>query len=144
MNNRGVTFLEMILVLVIIAIGASLALPRLRMGVENREAKAVLETLRSISHAIRMYETTKGTLPANLTALETMDFLTGTRYLDPSEYAFRPPYNYSYNGITAPDRIVASRPTRTITLFRCQNLKSADGSVVDSAGFLTLPAPAGC
>src|SRR3990167_3231662 len=95
MNKKGVTFLELILVLVIIAIGASLAVPKLRKSVENREAKAVLETLRSISHAVRMYEVTKGNWPAALTELETTHATTGTRYLDPREYAFSRLYGYN-------------------------------------------------
>ena len=148
MNKRGVTLLELILVLVIIAIGASLAVPKLRKSVENREAKAALGTLQSISHAARMYEVTKGGFPEDFditdletTDPETTDPATGTRYLDPVEYA--PGYTY---GITVkegePVTVVAGNSNRRrIILTQCGDAnKSKDGAVGDSAGFLTSPA----
>ena len=145
---RGVTLIELILVLVMIAIGASLAVPKLRKSVEDREAKAALQTLKSISHATRMYEVSKGQLPANLTVLETtpIDPTKGTRYLDPTEYAFSPPYVYQMQPsfIGAPfiwARKSSPGQLRTISLRQCGNAnKSKDGAVFDSAGFLTSPA----
>ena len=148
MHQKGVTLLELILVLVIIAIGASLAVPKLRRSVENREAKAALETLRSISQAVRMYEVTKGELPANLYTLETETTTAGsgtgtsygTRYLDPTEYAFSPPYTYEITSLN-PVILTASRAGRTITLTQCGNAnKSKDGEVTDSGSFLSSPA----
>jgi len=142
MNKKGVTFLELILVLVIIAIGASLAVPKLRKSVENREAKAVLETLRSISHAVRMYEVTKGEIASDfdLRDLETSEF--GTQYLNPSEYAFSPPYEYTIQpyDITAEN----AQTGRRIILTMCQTVKGKDGAVTDSAGFLNKPAELPC
>jgi type II secretory pathway pseudopilin PulG len=141
--QTGVTFLEMILVLVMVAVGAALAVPKLRMSVEHREAKAALETLRSISHAIRMYEVAhKGVLPDSLNVLETTDVDMGTRYLDPSEYAFSPPYVYDIPTLNPSVVIQAhnANVNRTITLTQCGAAnKSKDGAVTDSAGFLNSP-----
>jgi prepilin-type N-terminal cleavage/methylation domain-containing protein len=141
-NVRGVTLLELILVLVIIAIGASLAVPKLRRSVENREAKAALETLRSISHAVRMYEVTKGSLPADLHTLETettdqAGTVTsyGIFYLNSREYA--PGYDFCIDKSISPARMIAEAQNydRIITLAQSA-VKGQDGEVTDSAGFL--------
>ena len=151
MNKKGVTFLEMILVLVIIAIGASLAVPKLRRSVENREAKAALETLRIISHAIRMYELNEGALPPNLVALETASGAEDSRYLNPNEYA--PGYQYDMVvGASTEDTLAcackpscgvsctASAGARLLTLrVSSDTAKGQDGAVIDSAGFLSSP-----
>lgn len=151
MNKKGVTLLELILVLVIIAIGASLAVPKLRMSVENREAKAALETLRSISQAVRMFEVTKGRLPANLRELETETTggagtatSYGTFYLDSREYA--PGYNFCIDKSINPARMIAEARNydRIITLAQSA-VKGQDGEVTDSAGFLgPSSVPAAC
>ena len=74
--------MEVILVTVIVGIGAGLAIPNVRMGIENRQAKQSLETLRSIHHAIRMYDVDHSALPVNLLALQNAG------YLNSAEYAF--------------------------------------------------------
>jgi prepilin-type N-terminal cleavage/methylation domain-containing protein len=142
--KKGVTLLELILVLVIVAIGASLAVPKLRISIEHREAKAALGTLQSISHAVRMFEVTKDRLPTSLAELEITDPATGTHYLDSSEYA--PDYDFCINTGTNPVVIRADSQNynRVITLTQSA-IKSQDGSVTDSAGFLGLAnAPPAC
>ncbi len=79
-NKKGVSLLELILVVVIVGIAAALAIPNVKMGIENRQAKQALETLRSIHNAIRMYQVDRGVLPADLQALQNASYLNSTEY----------------------------------------------------------------
>lgn len=120
---RGVTLLELVLVLVIVAIGGALAYPSIQRGIENQQAKKALETLRTISNAVRLYQLDKGVLPQSITDLENL------RYINPTEYA--PGFAYSINTTLSPFQTDANglNSKRTITL-------KQDGVVDDSRGFL--------
>ncbi|MBI1977903.1 MAG: prepilin-type N-terminal cleavage/methylation domain-containing protein, partial [Candidatus Omnitrophica bacterium] len=105
--QRGVSLLELILVIVIMAIGAALVIPRLEQGVENRRAKDALETLKTISNAVRLYELNTGSFPPS-GLLDQEDaippgpphVLESGGYLNPKEYA--PSFNYSINSAATP------------------------------------------
>lgn len=79
-DKKGLNLMEVILVVVIVGIAAALVAPNVRIGIENRQAKQVDETLRSIYHAIRMYTVDYGRSPADLKALEDAGYLKSTEY----------------------------------------------------------------
>ncbi len=79
-HRKGLSLWEVVLVTVIAGATAALAMPKVKMGIENRQAKQALETLRSIHHAIRMYEVDRGSMPANLQALQDAGYLSPTEY----------------------------------------------------------------
>ena len=62
-NHAGLTLIEIILVIVIVSSLGALAIPQMRSGLENRQAKQALETARSLAHAVRMYNANHGDLP---------------------------------------------------------------------------------
>lgn len=78
--KKGLSLWEVVLVTVIVGATAALAMPKVKMGIENRQAKQALETLRSIHHAIRMYEVDRSEKPANLQALQDAGYLSSTEY----------------------------------------------------------------
>lgn len=141
-NKRGVSLLELILVIIIMAISAALVFPRAQRGIEHREAKHALETLKTISNAVRLYELNHGNLlddsippqPINLADLESGG------YLRPTEYT--PNFNYAVNVIVSPAVMTAVHVTsgRVITLTQSAIVKDQDAAVADSAGFLN-PTP---
>ena len=141
-GSRGVTLLELILVLVIVAVGASLTYPKVLKGVENREAKKALETLRTISQSIRLYELNHGNLLDDSGVPVPIDLqdLENAGYVKSSEYA--PRFNYSIAVDVTPPisppvvTAVHVSSGRTITLTQHATIKGQDGSVTDSAGFL--------
>ena len=63
MKKSGFTLIEMILVMLIVAIGGALAIPKVQQSVENRQAKQALQTVKHIHHAVRSFEVDKGELP---------------------------------------------------------------------------------
>lgn len=130
----GVTLIELLLVLVMVAILGGLGMPFLRKGVENQDAKKALETLRAISQAVRLYELDKGSLASSLTPLTDIE---NAGYLNPNEYYKPQIFTYSINASANPHTIIATRtnPSRTITLTQ-SSVTGQDGIIVDSAGFL--------
>ena len=131
---KGVTLLELILVIVIISIGAALAIPSMRAGVEHKQARAALDTLRSFAQAVRMYEVNEDILPIDLST-ETLITLG---YLSAAELA--PGFNYSVDASDPASPIVSAVSTETereITLqvFSSQD-KANSGEVTDSEAFL--------
>lgn len=91
-RTLGLTLLEMILTMVIIATGAALAIPKIQAGIEQRKADSAIETLRTMSHCIRMYRIEQNVPPSSLAALEVG---TGNSCLDPNQYEKK--YNYFYS-----------------------------------------------
>lgn len=109
--KKGLSLWEVVLVMVIVGVAAALASPSVRMGIENRQAKQALETLKSIHHAVRMYEVDHGCLPGaascippppgNKTALQ---ILQDTGYLSSAEYPYlrtgsADPNGYEYKAL---------------------------------------------
>lgn len=98
---RGVSLLEMILVLVIMATGAALAIPQLQKGAAQRRADSAIETLRTISHCVRMYKLERG--PLTSPKLQDMDDevhvggTEGNHCLDPDFFD----KNYTWPALTA-------------------------------------------
>ncbi|OGX03407.1 MAG: hypothetical protein A3G87_09115 [Omnitrophica bacterium RIFCSPLOWO2_12_FULL_50_11] len=103
-KQTGVTMLELVLVLVIVAIGGALAYPAVRRGIENQEAKNALRTLRTMTQAIRMYELDHGcdfsTLSPNpcpaVNKADPIAALADEGWLNPNEYA--PVFQYQFLG----------------------------------------------
>ena len=134
-RRRGVTLLELIVVLVIVAIGAGLALPSMSKGIENREAKQALQTMRYIAQGVRMYQVDKGVLPQNLQT----DLEVGG-YVNPNEYTRG--FEYEIDTSASPIHAKAYKPNkttplRTITLEQSATNSSQDGLVTDTGGFLS-------
>lgn len=143
--------LEMILVLVIIAAGTSMALPSLSRSVENREAKKALDTLRSLSHAIRLNDldhggncsTNIGSCPKAPADLEALGYLDRTQFYNPNRWHYMID-NWSAEML----KVWACRgqncninPQRRISVevfskSEGEIIKGRDGRVTDSGGFL--------
>ena len=147
LGKKGVTLLELILVLVIVAIGCGLTFPKVQIGIENQGAKKALETMRTISNAIRSYELDHGNLlDDTLPAPQPIDLadLQTAGYVNPSEYSTNFSCGslgsvfYSINTTVTPAQITARNAAsgRTITLTQSSTVKGQDGVVTDSGGFL--------
>ena len=54
-RKNGLTLLELIVVVIIIAIGASLALPNFRKGADQKRADSAIAGLRAMSYCLRIY-----------------------------------------------------------------------------------------
>jgi type II secretory pathway pseudopilin PulG len=122
-NYRGVTMLEIILVVVIIAIAGGFSIPGFRQGVINREAKSALNTLKNINQAVRMYAAEYGAEPASITVLESKGFLKNVEYT--KDWVFE------INTAVSPFQIHACKPdcgapVRDITIARDPNNPSKD------------------
>ena len=125
----GLTLVEMVLVLIIVAMGASLATVSLRAGMENRQAKQALETAKSIAHSVRMYQLDTGSLPTQSDLSE----LIQAGYLKQEEFAFRNKVTYSFSPNTSdPKRwkVTAVRGSRSLQV---EN-RSDSFAVTDSSG----------
>lgn len=89
MKRGGVTLIEIILVLVIVGIGAVLAVPRIQVGIENKTSKQALFTLMTIANAAKMHRVDTGSWPTTISNLEPYDAATnllGKGYVKPVEY----------------------------------------------------------
>lgn len=65
-NKKGVTLLEMILVIMLISIAAALAMPNMQKGVDQKRADNAIATMRMMSYCLRLYLQEHGdVLPAN-------------------------------------------------------------------------------
>lgn len=134
----GVTLLELLIVLIILAVGSVAVLPKFRKEIENREAKQALETVRMIAQAARMYKVDKGQGPANLAELEAAGYVDRNSYYKPSifTYASVPP------GGTIGWRFIARRADpglpsyRLVAIRNNTNLVGPDEPVYDTAGIL--------
>ncbi|MFZ5802589.1 MAG: type II secretion system protein [Candidatus Omnitrophota bacterium] len=56
-KTKGATLLEMILVVVIIAVGAAMAIPGMQKNIENKKAVKAMDSLRDLAKIIRMFQT---------------------------------------------------------------------------------------
>lgn len=62
-NNQGFTLLEIMLVIVIIAMLAAVAMPRLAASAETAREKADITTAREVKSALDRYQVENGTYP---------------------------------------------------------------------------------
>jgi prepilin-type N-terminal cleavage/methylation domain-containing protein len=63
-NIFGLTLLEMIVTIVVVAIAATLAVAQLQKGIEQKKTDSAIEALRSISYCIRFHRLESGgTIP---------------------------------------------------------------------------------
>jgi len=75
LNNRGFSFVELIAVLIIIAILASIGVPVYLEQVKNARAADAQTTIGAIKSAAKMYHQKYGSLPRDVEALEKKGFL---------------------------------------------------------------------
>lgn len=115
-RKKGLSLMEVILVVVIVGVAAALAAPNVRTGIENRQAVQATETLKSIFHAIRMYEVDRGSLPADLKALEDAGYLQSTEYAYKRKPDDTDSNGFEYTITTSPRCAVAERFTITTTV----------------------------
>ena len=141
-SRKAVTLLELIIVLIIVAIAVGLAYPNVQKGIENQEAKKALETMRTISQAVRLYEVDHGDLLDDNTPARPIQLanLEAAGYVKPTEYAYASKFTYSINSAATPPVLTAVNQSsgRTITLAQDAVNKAQDGLVNDSEGFLAL------
>lgn len=148
-GRKGLTLLELILVLVIVTTLAGLGFPLLRRGIENHEAREALKTLRSLAQAVRLYELDYGNFldggvpPQPITLLN----LEQEGYVNSREYA--PGFQYLVDVSSSaapfvqacrPDCLNPSARLITLNVFAAPatgvTVKGQDGTVSDSVGFL--------
>lgn len=83
-RRQGMTLIEMILIMAILAATAVIAIPNLKRGLDQRRADSAIETLRHMSYCMRVYRLEHNdTLPATFSLLEPA---TGNGCLDPNLY----------------------------------------------------------
>ena len=68
-KQKGLTLIEMILIMVIVAIGASLAIPNFRHSMEQRKENMVKESMRTIAYCVREYVRDYSVFPSSITKL---------------------------------------------------------------------------
>ncbi len=128
-NQRGVSVIEQILILVIITLSATLAFNTMRSGGENKSAKQALDTAKQIGQAVRLYEINTGGLPtqADLSELEDKGYIKADELSEKNAYTYT---FVSNGGDPAKWSIQATNGTRTLSV------KNNDGSfdVHDSSG----------
>ncbi|OGW79404.1 MAG: hypothetical protein A3G33_03430 [Omnitrophica bacterium RIFCSPLOWO2_12_FULL_44_17] len=107
--GKGVTLTELLVVVVIVAIGSSMFLPKIDKGIENQKALNALNTLRTISQARRMYVMevsgllTTNVLPSGnpmcVAGTSAIDELVNKGYLDRNDFA--PGFTYTFGNTSA-------------------------------------------
>lgn len=138
----GITMIEMFIVLIIAAAATGMALPFMRQRNENKQAKAALETLRSISQAARLFEIDRGRLPGGVT-VDAITELNNDGYIDRAQFAPYYDYAFIFSGLPIPEvracspscAPVGQRRLIRMSIYGSQG-KAHDGGVTDSAGFL--------
>ncbi len=132
-DPKGVTLFEMILVIVLITIGAALAVPNFQSSLSQRKADGAIATLKSISNCIRQYK-----IEHSETAPPNLQTLVDNGCLDPNQY--EPGFNYSYTqsptAVTAVTNEGNKYGDRTITLSGAGSLdQSTRGIIYDCRVF---------
>jgi general secretion pathway protein G len=74
-NNKGFTFIELMVVMAIIASIISIAMPRYFDGLERSKETALKQNLKEMREAIDHYHSDKGDYPANLQTLVSERYL---------------------------------------------------------------------
>jgi len=74
-NRKGFTLVELMVVVVIIGVLASIAVPVYNNATQRAERSAVEANLRTIDGAIMQYQAINGTNPSDINALVTGGFL---------------------------------------------------------------------
>lgn len=72
--NRGLSLLELMLVVVLISVVASLVMVRISQSSDTAKCKACLHNRVELNSAIERYGVTNGSYPTDLTDLETPDY----------------------------------------------------------------------
>jgi prepilin-type N-terminal cleavage/methylation domain-containing protein len=87
---KAFSLTELIVVMVIIAIGAAFAMPSLGKGIENQKMKSVQSSVRYLRDQVLLYakEYNDGTLPSTGTTNNDLSQLFNAHYLVPDDLAF--------------------------------------------------------
>ncbi|HIE50684.1 MAG TPA: prepilin-type N-terminal cleavage/methylation domain-containing protein [Armatimonadetes bacterium] len=82
-KRQGFTLIEMLIVIVVIGVLASIIVPKLFGAASQAKQKARLADIQELQNAVNLYEADYGSWPANLTVLTTTNRPgTSTPYLD--------------------------------------------------------------
>ena len=89
-GTRGLSMIEILLVLIIVSISAAGAVPFLGKGVENSKMKPVKSSVRALRNAVLFYaDDHNGTLPASMLAdPHDLSKLLNANYIMPGDLAF--------------------------------------------------------
>jgi len=102
-RNKGVTLIELLIVVLILAALAAIAIPRISQGATNAKARVCETNIGILNQAIEEYYSTNGAFPANLIAI------SGDVSLFPDGQPTCPIINNRYlNGLNANNRVNAS------------------------------------
>ena len=104
LQKQGFTIIEMMMVVAIVALLVSIAIPNIIRVKSSSNHAFAQTTLKSISNALEMYASTSGTYPTTTTQLFVpypylADYFTGSL----NGYTFTPTLtNYSYQVVATP------------------------------------------
>ena len=132
-NNRGFTLIEILIVVIIIAVLASLVLPRF---LQQTEAGYIAEAQQTLG-AIRRAQTTALDVGIAVPALTTANFLAGVAALG---MAALPQTNFNYSCAAAGATCTAAStrtPANTVTL-------ALDGTFSCAGAYTLISAARGC
>ncbi len=135
-RHSGFSLVELIVIIVIMSALSAMAIPKMRAGMENRQARQVLETSRSLAHAVKMYSANHaGALPPTdqngieWTTLENEGYIKKSEMVN---YGGRFTYSFVPNAADSEKwSVQATNGPRTL---RVQNSDNAF-VVTDTAGF---------
>jgi general secretion pathway protein G len=141
--KEGFSLLEMTVVLIIVSILASAVIPQLINGYLVKAANKTALDMSSIEEASRVYYVNNNSWPANITALQTGNYLPPAwNGINPFGVSASIPENYTYNISSSGSTLTVSTNVPTVAEPIIQNLlpvTSISGNTINS----TVSVPGG-
>ena len=133
-NQRGVTMIELLLVLAIFTITASAAIPKLRQSGVNKQISAVKSSLGDIADAIRVYDQRYSTaLVTGSSALQTLGQKGLIYYVDSTHHDFQNFFTYTLLSSSSTAYVIQAVSTFTPTKTVKYTLNKANRSIDSTA-----------